>query len=106
MLIAASRVGSGCSVFRRDLDLWAYAEEVTLDFSRPSFPTDNAFIEAFNGRFRPECLNTHRFLTLANVREKVEAWRRYDNDEWPHGAIGYRAPRALMNHGDATGPLR
>jgi putative transposase len=41
----------------RDLDLSAYQHGVTLDFSMPGKPTDNAFIEAFNSRFRTECLN-------------------------------------------------
>jgi hypothetical protein len=45
------------------LDLWAYQRGVTLDFSRPGKPTDNAFIETFNGRFRAECLNVHWFLS-------------------------------------------
>ena len=49
---------------------------VTLDFSRPGKPTDNAFIEAFNGRFRAECLNAHWFLTLADAAEKMEDWRK------------------------------
>jgi len=40
---------------------------------------DSAFIEAFNGRFRSECLNTHWFLTLADAAEKMEAWLRYYN---------------------------
>jgi hypothetical protein len=40
-----------------DLDLWAYQRGVTLDFSRPGKSTDNALIEAFNGRLRAECLN-------------------------------------------------
>ena len=44
---------------------------VTLDFSRPGKPTDNAFIEAFNSRVRAECLNAHWFLTLADAREKI-----------------------------------
>ena len=35
-------------------------------------PTDNAFIEAFNSRFRAECLNAHSFLNLADAREKME----------------------------------
>lgn len=39
----------------RDLDLRAYANGVTLDFSRPGKPTDNAYIEEFNGRLRAEC---------------------------------------------------
>jgi putative transposase len=36
---------------------------VTIDFSRPGKPTDNAFIEAFNSRFRVECLNQHWFMS-------------------------------------------
>jgi len=60
----------------RDIDLWAYQRGVTLDFSRPGKPTGSAFIEAFNGRFRAECLNAHWFLTFAEAAEKLEAWRR------------------------------
>jgi putative transposase len=69
------RVDQGSEFVSRDLDLWAYAKGVTLDFSRPGKPTDNAFIEAFNGRFRNRTyrlLPTHWFLTLADAREK---WR-------------------------------
>jgi putative transposase len=85
----------------RDLDLWAYARGVTLDFSRPGKPTDNAFIEAFNGGFRAECLNQHWFLILADARDKMEDWRRDYNEVRPHGAIGNKAPISLMN---ATSP--
>ena len=46
------RVDQGSEFVSRDLDLWAYANNVILDFSRPGKPTDNAFIEAFNGRLR------------------------------------------------------
>lgn len=52
------RVDQGSEFVSRDLDLWAYQNNVTVDFSRPGKPTDNAFIEAFNGRLRAECLNT------------------------------------------------
>lgn len=88
----------------RDLDLWAYAKDVVLDFSRPGKPTDNAFIEAFNGRFRAECLNQHWFLTLDDARQKMEGWRRYYNEERPHGAIGNNVPISLQNHDGATSP--
>jgi putative transposase len=70
----------------------------------PGKPTDNAFIEAFNGRFRAECLNQHWFLTLADAREKMEDWRRDYNEVWPHGAIGNKVPIALMNLGSVTSP--
>ena len=98
------RVDQGSEFVSRDPDLWAYAHGVTLDFSRPGKPTDNAFIEAFNGRFRAECLNTHWFLTLADAREKMEDWRGYYNENQPHGAIGNVPPAALMNAGGDTSP--
>ena len=79
------RVDQGTEFVSRDLDLWAYAKGVTLDFSRPGKPTDNAFIEAFNGRFRAECLNAHWFLTLADARKKLEDWRKYYNEDRPTG---------------------
>ena len=69
---ASIRVDQGSEFVSRDLDLWAYANGVTLDFSRPGKPTDNAFIEAFNGRFRAECLNAHWFMSLEDAREKME----------------------------------
>ena len=50
------RVDQGSEFVSRDLDLWAYQKGVTLDFSRPGKPTDNSFIESFNGKFRSECL--------------------------------------------------
>ena len=43
------RVDNGPEFVSRDLDLWAYMNGVTLDFSRPGKPTDNAFVELFNG---------------------------------------------------------
>ena len=58
---------------------------VTLDFSRPRKPTDNAVIEAFNGRFRAECLNAHWFMSLADAHEKLEDWRKYYNEGRPTG---------------------
>ena len=69
------RVDNGSEFILRDLDLWAYANGVTLDFSWPGKPTDNSYIEAFNSKFRVECLNAHWFLTLADAREKMEDWR-------------------------------
>ena len=98
------RVDQGTEFVSRDLDLWAYVKGVTLDFSRPGKPTDNAFIEAFNGRFRAECLNAHWFLTLADAREKLEDWRKYYNEDRPHGAIGNKTPVCLMTPAGAPSP--
>ncbi len=70
---------NGSEFASRGPDLWAYANNVTLDFSSPGKPTDNGFIKAFNSKLRAECLNAHWFLTLADSREKLETWRRYYN---------------------------
>jgi putative transposase len=98
------RVENGSEFISRDLDLWAYQREVVLDFSRPGKPTDNAFIEAFNGRFLSECLNTHWFMSLEDAREKLEDWRRDYNEVRPHGAIGSKAPIELMKSGGELSP--
>jgi putative transposase len=76
----------------RSLDLWAYFNGVTLDFSEPGKPTDNAFIESFNGRVREECLNQHWFLCLDDARSKTGWWRDDYNEKRPHSALGNLAP--------------
>ncbi len=86
------RVDNGPEFTGRSLDLWAYFNEVTLDFSRPGEPTDSAFIEAFNARVRQECLNRPWFLCLEDARAKIETWRRESNEERPHGALGDPPP--------------
>ena len=101
---AGIRVDQGSEFVSRDLDLWAYQRGVTLDFSRPGKPTDNAFIESFNGKFRAECLNAHWFMSLDDARRKCEAWRRDYNEERPHSAIGNKVPIELVNRSAAFGP--
>jgi putative transposase len=86
------RVDNGPEFISKALDRWAYENGVTLDFSRPSKPTDNAFVESFNGRLRDECLNAHWFLSLADARAKIEAWRRDYNESRPHMSLGWLTP--------------
>jgi putative transposase len=78
------------------LGLSAYRRGVTLDFSRDGKPTDNAFIESFNGS---SGLNAHWFMTLDDVRRKCEAFRRDYNEERPHSAIGNKVPIELVDRG-------
>lgn len=62
------RLDNGPEFVSKVLDQWAYANKVTLDFSRPGKPTDNALIESFNGRLRAECLNENWFLSLEDAK--------------------------------------
>ena len=86
------RVDNGPEFISKALDRWAYENGVTLDFSRPGKPTDNAFVESFNGRLRDECLNAHWFLSIADARAKIEAWRRDYNESRPHTSLGWMTP--------------
>ncbi|CAP40538.1 probable transposase [Bordetella petrii] len=74
------------------LDKWAYDNGVTLDYSRPGKPTDNPFIESFNGSLRDECLNTTWFMSLADARNKLENWRQDYNYFRPHSALADTPP--------------
>ena len=56
---------------------------------QPGKPTDNAFVESFNGRLRDECLNAHWFLSLADARAKIEAWRSFYNESRPRTSLGW-----------------
>ena len=62
------------------------------NFSRPGKPTDNAFIESFNGKFRVECLNQHWFLSLSEAQLEIDSWREDYNSFRPHSALGGRTP--------------
>jgi len=89
------KVDNGPEFAGRMLDQWAHLNGVESDFFRPGTPTDNAHIEAFNSRLRAECLNASWFLSLADARERLEAWRREYNEERPHGSLRNLTPRAF-----------
>jgi len=83
---------NGSEFSGRMLDLWAYHHGVQIDFSRPGKPTDNAFVESFNGSLRNECLNVHWFESIEEAKAKIEAWRRDYNESRPHQALREQTP--------------
>jgi putative transposase len=87
------RVDNGPEFISKSLEWWAYFNKVTLDFSRPGKPTDNALIESCNGRVRQECWNQHWFLSLADAAERIEEWRIDYNTMRPHSSLGDRTPK-------------
>jgi putative transposase len=83
---------NGSEFTSQAMDLWAYQNGMKIDFSRPGKPTDNAFVESFNGTFRAECLNAHWFGTLTEAKRLIEAWRQEYNESRPHRSLGERTP--------------
>jgi putative transposase len=83
---------NGPELAGKALDQWAYECGVWLRFIEPGKPIQNAFVESFHGRLRDECLDRHWFVSLADARHTVEAWRQDYNRVRPHSALGYRSP--------------
>ena len=89
-------VDNGTEFTCRVLDEWAYRRGVLLDFIRPGRPVENGFIESFNGKLRDECLNANQFLSIADARSKIEAWRMDYNLHRPHSGLGNRSPAEYL----------
>ena len=77
---------TSCAVLR-----WATGR-LEWHYIEPGKPVQNAFVESFNSRLRDECLNEHVFLTLAEARETIEAWRYDYNHLRPHSSLGPLTP--------------
>lgn len=74
---------------------WARRTAVKLHFIQPGKPTQNAFIESFNGKFREYCLNLNWFASLEDARSIIERWRAHYNEVRPHRSLG-RVPPAVF----------
>ncbi len=95
-------VDNGPEFISKALDAWAYRNGVQLEFSRPGKPTDNAFVESFNGHFRQECLDQHWFASLEEARQVIEAWRVEYNTERPHRALRQETPMDYASKWEVT----
>ena len=74
------------------LDEWACRTGVKLHFIGPGKPTENAYAESLIGRLRDECLSGNWFLSLADARDIIEAWRKDYNGARPHSSLGGLTP--------------
>ena len=88
------RTDNGLEFCGRAMLTWAHTRGVTLRLIEPGKPTQNAYIESFNGRFRDECLNEHWFTSLAHAQAVIETWRREYNEERPKKGLAGLTPAA------------
>ncbi len=84
---------------------WARDRKVRLHYIQPGKPTQNAYIESFNGKFRDECLNEHEFSTLNEAREIIESWRQDYNTVRPHRALKNQTPEEFVHGLQITNSL-
>jgi putative transposase len=71
---------------------WADQSRVAWHYIAPGKPTQNAFIESFNGRLRDELLNETLFTSLAQARIALKCWRTDYNNARPHSQLGWKTP--------------
>lgn len=86
-------VDNGPEFISKALDEWAYRQQLQLRFIEPGKPTQNAYVESFNGKFRDECLNEHWFLSIRHAREVIATWRQEYNEERPHSSLDDQTPK-------------
>jgi putative transposase len=83
---------NGTEFTSKAMFFWSKESGVRLGFIQPGKPTQNAFIESLNGKFRNECLNQHWFRTLDEARREIDQWRKHYNNVRPHSSLGYLPP--------------
>lgn len=93
-------VDNGPEFAGKALDEWAYRKSVRLEFIAPGKPTQNPYVESFNGKLRDECLNEHWFTSLADARRILSTWRQDYNAVRPHMSLGNLTPNrfAQVHH--------
>ncbi len=90
------RLDNGTEFTSLVFETWAFSRRIRLDFIAPGKPTENGFIESFNGKLRDECLATSWFTSLADARSTIEAWRVDYNNTRPHSGLRGLAPTQFL----------
>lgn len=83
---------NGTEFTRKAMFFWSKEAGVVLGFIQPGKPTQNAFVESLNGKFRNECLNRNWFRTMDEARVEIDSWRARYNHVRPHSSLNYLPP--------------
>lgn len=88
-------VDNGPEFTSKALIIWACNAGMNLHYIKPGKPTQNAFVESFNGRLRDECLNLHWFQSIDQANRIIQVWKHDYNNTRPHSALGNLTPAAF-----------
>ncbi|MGJ3627237.1 IS3 family transposase [Sphingomonas sp. MMS24-JH45] len=72
---------------------WSGDAGIKWHYIAPDKPTQNGFVESFNGRLRDELLNETLFFTIGQADSILARWVNELNTERPHSSLGYAARR-------------
>ena len=86
---------NGTEFTSKAMFFWSKETSVRLNFIQPGKPTQNAFVESLNGKFRDSCLNQQWFRSIEEARYEIDQWRHHFNYERPHSSLNYLTPVAF-----------
>jgi hypothetical protein len=52
------------------MDLWAYTNQLRIDFNHRGKPRDNAIVKSLNGKLHDDCLNVHWFSPVERCQRE------------------------------------
>ena len=98
----ALRCDNGPEYISQTLVDWANERQITLMYTQPGKPTQNAYIERFNRTARHEWLDLHLFESVEHAQHLATQWLWTYNNIRPHSAIGGVPPRRLIEFGQPS----